>query len=277
MSQPSKKKVKVGSVSAVAGPLRQSKRLQLATRHDPRPDDDVDGAPMSMEARAERIQALKLYLERQKAIEDAEGFVALKNALSDAEDVLLASDAAARGRSPSHVRENFLRLKFSGLLQTCIDYALKIIEERHPNDWVAVNYADGILTEEILKGAKEVSKENLRRCKEFAKAYMPDDEFDDIDDSMYQRLKWYIGAFRNKESYLKRFTIETLKIEIQEKLDHLERFTSHDAREGARELWTFLKKNWKKDPDDGDEYFREGHPLFYEPGHPLRDAWDNDH
>ena len=75
---------------------------------------------------------------------------------------------------------------------------------------------------------------------------------------------------------MKRFTIETLKIEIQEKLDHLERFTSHSAREGARELWAFLKKNWKKDPEYDHEYYVEGHPLFYEPGHPLRDAWDND-
>ena len=176
-------------MSAVAGPLRQSKRLQLATRHDPRPDDDVDGAPMSMEARAERIQALKLYLERQKAIEDAEGFVALKNALSDAEDVLLASDAAARGRSPSHVRENFLRLKFSGLLQTCIDKALKFVEERHPHYWVVVNNVRDVLTAEMLKGLEEVSKENLRHCEDFAKARMPDDEFDEVDDSVYQRLK----------------------------------------------------------------------------------------
>ena len=281
MSQPPTKKAKVTSASTVdqgppKSPLRQSKRLQLATRPTPRADD-VDGDPMSEEAKAERIQALKLYLKHKKAIEDAGGIKGLKTALRNVEDVLYTSDAAARGRSPSHVRENFLRLKFSGLLQTCIDYALKVIEERHPNDWVAVNYADGILTEEILKGAKEVSKENLRRCKEFAKAYMPDDEFDDIDDSMYQRLKWYIGAFRNKENYLKRFTIETLKIEIQEKLDRLDYHTELSPREAARELWTFLKENWKKDPEDDHEYFMEGHPLFYEPGHPLRDAWDNDH
>ena len=78
MSRPPTKKLKVTSASTVdqgppKSPLRQSKRLQLATRHTPRPDDNVDGAPMSMEARAERIQALKLYLKHKKAIEDAGG------------------------------------------------------------------------------------------------------------------------------------------------------------------------------------------------------------
>ena len=280
MSQPPTKKLKVTSASTVdqgpsKSPPRQSKRLQLATRPTPRADD-VDGDPMSEEAKAERIQALKLYLKHKKAIEDAGGLKGLKTALGNAEDVLYTSDAAARGRSPSHVRENFLRLKFSGLLQTCIDKALKFVEERHPHYWVAVNHVQDVLTAEMLKGLEEVSDENLRHCKDFAKAHMPDDEFDEVDDSVYQRLKWFLVAKGKTQAYLSRFTIETLKIEIQEKLDHLERFTDHSPREGARELWAFLKKNWKKDPDDDDEYFREGHPLFYEPGHPLRDAWDND-
>ncbi len=258
------------------GPLRQSKRLQLATRHTPHPDDDVDGAPMSAEAKAERIKALKLCLEHQKAIEEARGIEALKTAYLNVEDVLRTFDVAARGRSPSHVRENFLRLKFSGLLQTCMDHALKVVEERRPPHWVIVNYAQDVLKAEMLQGAEEVSEENLRHCKDFAKAYMPDAKFDEVDDSVYQRLKWFLEVNGKTKDYFRHFTVETLKIEIQEKLERLEVYTSHSAREGARELWTFLKKNWKKDPEDDDEYFQEGHPLYYDPGHPLRDAWDND-
>ena len=258
-------------------PLRQSKRLQLVTRHTPHPDNDVDGAPMSAEAKAERIQALKLCLEHQKAIKEARGIEALKTAFLDVEDVLHTFDMAARGCLPSHVRENFLRLMFSGLFQTCIYHALKVIEERHPCDWVIVNYVQDILKAEMLKGVEEVSKENLRHCGDFAKAHMPEDEFDKVDDSVYQRLMWFVEVKGKTKAYLNRFIIETLKIEIQEKLDHLEHYTSHLAREGDRELWTFLKKTWKKDPDDDNEYFHEGDPLFYEPGHPLRDPWDNNH
>ena len=277
MSQPPTKKLKVTSASTVdqglaKSPQHRNKRLQLATRHDPRPEDDVDGAPMAMEARAERSSTLKLYFERQKAIEDAEGDRALKDALYDAKEMLLASDAAARGRSPSHVRENYLRLKFSGLLQTCIDTALKFVEEGHPNNWVVVNYIRDVLMAEMLKGLEEVSDENLRHCKDFAKAYMPDYEFDEVDDSVYEKLKWFVKAKGDNKAYLKRFTIETLKDEIQEKLDHLEHFTFYLARVGAREVWTFLEENWREDTKDEEEYSSE---ESYPEGHPLRDGYES--
>ncbi len=219
----------------------------------PCPDDDVDGTPMSVEARAERIKALKLCLEHKRAIKEARGIEALKAAYLGVEDVLRAFDAAAHGRLPSHVRENFLRLKFSGLLQTCIDHALKVVEERRPHLWVIVNYAQDVLKAEMLQSAEEVSKENLHHCKDFTKAHMPNDEFDAVDDSVYKRLKWFLEVNRKTKAYLSRFTIETLKIEIQEKLESLEVHTSYSAWEGARELWTFLKKNWRKDPKDDDE------------------------
>ncbi len=82
---------------------------------------------MSAEAKAKRIKALTVCLEHKKVVEEARGIDALKAAYLGVEDVLITFDAAARGRSPSHVRENFLRLKFSGLLQTCIDHALKVV------------------------------------------------------------------------------------------------------------------------------------------------------
>jgi hypothetical protein len=95
----------------------------------------------------------------------------------------------------------------------------------------------------MLQGAEEVSKKNLHHCKDFAKAYMPDNEFNDVDASVYQRLKWYLQANGDTKAYYRLFTVETLKIEIQEKLESLEEYTSYSAREGARELWTFLKQN----------------------------------
>ncbi len=65
-----------------------------------------------------------------------------------------------------------------GLLQTCVDRALKAVEDGdfHNGDPV-VDCARQILKEDLFLGAEDVSFENERRCGNFVKAYMQDVEF----------------------------------------------------------------------------------------------------
>ena len=146
MSQPPAKKLKVTSASIadqgpvaiikagpVKGPLRREKQGdQLATIRVPQPEAGVDGTPMTAEAKAERIESLKLCLEIQKEVEKASGVTAVKAAYREVEELVNTFKvvALARGRDLDYVKETFLRLTFSGLLRTCVDRALKPIEER---------------------------------------------------------------------------------------------------------------------------------------------------
>ena len=313
MSQPPKKKVKVASVSAVAGPLRQSKRLQLATRPTPRPDDDVDGAPLTVEAKAERVMALRLCVELRKEVEEASGLTALRAAYRGVEKLMIAFNDAARGRETKYRKETFLWLAFSGLFPTCVDRALKTVEEANfPYCDDVVKIARRLLHERLLRGAEGVTKENLQRCKDFAEVYMPQDEFpDDLDDGMvYLRLNWFLQVKGDTKAYFELFTVETLKTHVLAKLEAIEKWT-YSGRAAANELGKVLRDlPWEystnySDPeiedeeedddeeeedddeeeeDEGEEdgsesseeVFGKGHPLRYAPGNPLRDAWDND-
>ena len=243
MSQPPKKKVKVASVSAVAGPLRQSKRLQLATRPTPRPDDDVDGAPLTVEAKAERVMALKLCLELQKEVEEASGLTALRAAYRGVERLMIAFNDAARGRETKYWKETFLRLAFSGLFQTCVDRALKTVEKANfPYCDDVVKIAQRFLNERLLRGAERVTKENLQRCKDSAEVYMPEVEFpDDLDDGMvYLRLNWFLQVKGDTKAYFKLYTVETLKTDVLAKLEAIEKWT-YSGRAAANELGRALR------------------------------------
>ncbi len=84
---------------------------------------------MTTEAKAERFKALKLCLELRKEVEKANGLTTVKAAYRRVEKLVSAFNAVALGRDVDYVRETFLRLTFSGLFQTCVDRALKAIEE----------------------------------------------------------------------------------------------------------------------------------------------------
>ena len=157
----------------------------------------------------------------------------------------------------------------------------------------------------MLQGTEAVTKEDIRCCKDFVKAYMPYDEvpFHINDALVYHRLKWYLQADGDTKAYFRLFTVETIKIEIKEKIEVIEnKDTPYSGRDSAVELKKFLKKHpweegWEeesssdsdednkdnKDNDDDSEYDcfggegpPEGHPLDCPLGHPICNAYEND-
>ena len=179
--------------------------------------------------------------------------------------------ALARGRDVDYVKETFLRLTFSGLLQTCVDRALKAVEDGdfHNGDPV-VDCARQLLKEDLFLGTEDVSFENERCCGDFVKAYMQDVEFPEYLDgtTIYRRWVWFLRAKGDTEAYFQIFTVETLKINIKVKLEAIERVTRHAGKEAVFDLGMFLdmhpwegwdeessteSKEKDEDSDDDDE------------------------
>ena len=201
-------------------------------------NEDVNGHPLSDDARTKRIAALALCLAQRDALEEASP--------SEKRDVItraieLCDRLGARSNEVDVKKEAFLCITCSGLLLLCVDVALKAIEEwSFYSSSKIVKSADRLLTLEYLEGAEGVTLENWKRCDEFVERFMLNHHLPvglgmkTI--KLFSKWRWYVESDNDRNLYFERYVLESLKEDAIAKIAQVYEYSSFSGREVVEKL-----------------------------------------
>ena len=198
--------------------------LQLANMtREADSDEDVNGNPLSEDAKNKRIAALALCLAQRDALEN--GSASRKGEMI-AGAIKLCDRLGVWSNEVDVKEEAFICITCSGLLLLCVDVALKAIE-----DWCIdtskeiVTSAGRLLALGCLDGAEGVTYSNKIRCSEFVRRNMPDHhlpcEFEEEHDKIFKRWKWYLMAKGKSTTYFERYVVESIKDDVLTKVEEV--------------------------------------------------------
>lgn len=228
--------------------------VQLVDRPDPtdRSNEGVNGQPLTESEKTQRIALLAQCLQLRIALANAEGLEDQVEIIAQAAKLVErfcflnepdANDAAKR--------EAFLCITCSGMVQGCVDAALKAIEEWDDrfSDPI-VTSAQALLATGVLEGVRGVSAVNLMRCNQFVERYMkyhedllPDAvEFDKFLMMVIKKWEWYLEAIKDQCGYFARFTVESIKEEMAKKIAEVYQDAPDFGRRVVQMLGTALEE-----------------------------------